>query len=162
MLIGSMLLWTLESLEIANLRHEEADRFCRNESSQLPNLGLILSYFLRFAEDQKKTYRLNEDDWKYSVVQKADKFGVEIRGLNGSEELVKRLRADAPQDGVASGKFDFSGTVFYKCCKGEEMWGLMTIQNLNQSTRRSWSDPQFFSWRYVVDFVPQTSPIRQR
>ena len=97
MLIGSMLLWTLESLEIANLRHEEADRFCRNESSQLPNLGLILSYFLRFAEDQKKTYRLNEDDWKYSVVQKADKFGVEIRGLNGSEELVERLELMHPK-----------------------------------------------------------------
>ena len=65
----------------------------QNGSIDFPNLVLTLSFYLQFAEDNKESCRLNEDGWKYLVVEKADKHGIEIHGEPGKGTIVEAIRA---------------------------------------------------------------------
>ncbi len=87
MLIGTALLTTIDVLI------QKAD--FTNDSSKIRNIGLILSMFLQFAEDEGEIPSCNEDGWKAVVVEKADAHGVTIEGLVGIDELVQDIRDDA-------------------------------------------------------------------
>lgn len=82
MIIGTALLTTIDVLIAHGL--------FTNTSSKIRNLGLILSLFLQFAQDEE--VQLNEDGWDYVVVKKADTHEVTIKGLENSHELVESVR----------------------------------------------------------------------
>lgn len=73
MLIGTALLTTIDVLISQGL--------FTNNSSKIRNIGLILSLFLEFAEDEGEIPSCNEDGWNAVVVEKADAHGVTIEGL---------------------------------------------------------------------------------
>ena len=87
MLIGTALLTTIDFLD-----HYA---YFTNTSSKIRNLGLILSLFLQFAEDEGEMCSCNEDGWKAVVVEMADECGVTIQGLVGIDELVQDTRDNA-------------------------------------------------------------------
>ena len=84
MLIGTALLTTIDVLISQGL--------FTNNSSKIRNIGLILSLFLEFAEDEGEIPSCNEDGWNAVVVEKADAHGVTIEGLVESYELAMSLR----------------------------------------------------------------------
>ena len=61
MLIGAMLLHTLDLIERTDISQDKDDKIFRNGSVVLPNLGLVLLLYISFAEDFKETCRHNED-----------------------------------------------------------------------------------------------------
>lgn len=87
MLIGTALLTTIDVLISQGL--------FTNTSPKIRNLGLILSLFLQFAEDEGEMGSCNEDGWKAVVVEKADACGVTIQGLVDIDELVQDIRDNA-------------------------------------------------------------------
>ena len=156
MLIGSMLLKTFWVLERVDLLQDNEHKFFREESSMLPNLGLVLSLFLRFAEDFKESCRLNEDGWKYIVVEKADEHGVDISSFSGMAPIVERIREEHAAAGKPAeteietcptrrlrGVFD-DLTHWAECYQLNQTSGVITLESLNRGTRRSWSSHEFF------------------
>ena len=87
MLIGTALLTTIDVLIAQGL--------FTNTSSKIRNLGLVLSLFLQFVEDEGETASCNEDGWKAVVVERADACGVIIQGLVDIDELVQDIRDSA-------------------------------------------------------------------
>ena len=63
--------------------------------SNIKNLGVILSMFIRFANDKSSN---GGAGWTWNVVQLADKHKVELKGLHGFDETVERIR-DSGEDG---------------------------------------------------------------
>lgn len=153
MLVGSMILYVLDLLWKVDISRDEGDKLLRNHS-ELPNLGVILALFLQFAEDSREMCKLNEDGWKYLVVKKADEFGINIKGVKGTRAIVEAIRngnerADEPPE-VPD---DLQGRVkavlgelshWMACYKREDFSGLITLESLNQGTRRSWSSYDFY------------------
>ncbi len=86
MLIGTALLTTIDFLIAQGL--------FTSTSSKIRNLGLVLSLFLQFPEDEGETPSCNEDGWNVVVVEKADAHGVTIQGLVESYELAQSIRDD--------------------------------------------------------------------
>ena len=149
MLIGSMVLYVLDFLWKVDIRRPEDDKLLRNHS-ELPNLGLILALFLRFAEDHGEMCRLNEDGWKYHVVEKADNYGIDIKGAKGIGAIVEAIRneserANEPRDDESRLKSFFNGLSHWMACyKRDVLSGLITLESLNEGTRRCWLSYDFY------------------
>ncbi len=149
MLIGSMLLHMLDLLEKLDLDRDESHKLLRSNSTEIPNLSIILSHYLQAIEDFKGTCRLNEDGWKHLLLDKADKHGIEIRGLSETERLVNALRNETERDDTnpyeESGNRSKDSLIHWSnCYKREELWGTLTVEKLTQGTRRSWLKYDFF------------------
>lgn len=137
MLIGSMLLHMLDLLD-------------RRDDWRLPNLPLFLSLFLQFAEEFKDTCELNEDGWKYLVINKADRYLIKIEGLPGTNALIDRLR-DEMKDQESEPRVEISPNArgplhWEECYQNQELSGarVLTLEELNQGTRRCWERYHFF------------------
>ena len=64
MLVGPMLLYVLDLFEKLDLIQEKgAVKLLRRNSAELLSLGLVIGLFVRFAEHNKDTYKLNEGGW---------------------------------------------------------------------------------------------------
>lgn len=152
MLMGSMILYELDLLSQMDTVRDQNNKLLRNHS-ELSDLGLILALFLQFAEDSREMCRLNEDGWKRLIVKKADEFGIDIKGVKGIGSIVEAIRngtekVDEPVD-IAG---DLQGRVeaelgglshWMDCYKRENFSGVLTLESLNQGTRRSWSNYDF-------------------
>ena len=149
-----MLLHALDLLWTTNCRRQGFPKLFQNDSPDLPNVALILSLFLQFAENWKGTCRLNEDGWKYIVVDRADKQGVIIRGLSGIESLVENIRTENKKmldehEGHkrSISKEDYTQEMVEEmdnlmaCYKRQDLCGVITMEKLRQGTRRRWSMP---------------------
>ncbi|KAL9117753.1 MAG: hypothetical protein Q9187_005708 [Circinaria calcarea] len=83
-LIGTALLSTINTLI-------QEDLF--KEGSTIRNLGLILSLFIKFAEETcSDLCEKGESDWTKRVVLMAQDHGVEIKGPYGIEEQLQNIR----------------------------------------------------------------------
>ena len=148
MLIGSMLLYVLALFERVDQERDKDDVLLQNNGPHIPSPGLMLSIFLRFAEDHQHTCKLNEDGWKYSVVEKADKHGINFFGVTGIEKIVKKIRRTIERDESVIGEWierDWmkSWDHYDNCYKCVDMSGVMTVAKLQQGTRRSWACHEF-------------------
>ena len=168
MLIGTMLLHVLELFEKVDAQLRDDDhKLLRNDSEELPNLGMVLALFLVFVEDQKETCRLNEDGWKYLIVKKADQVGIEIRGENlGTKirdqkragDIVERVR-NSPEYDAQPEDMDIVEAMTHMtgCYKREEMWGILTVEMFNRGTERSWTKSDYFMevcWWIFFESLP--------
>ena len=152
MLIGSMLLTMLEFLQRVRIFNTEKKdgKPRRADGFGLPNLGLILSLYLQFADDYNGFCRLNEDGWKYRVIEEADRAGIKIQGQDKTDSVVEKLRNDTqheePKIEKVSNHRSVNGLVHCLVCyKREELWGLLTVEKFNQITRRSWDYHNFLA-----------------
>lgn len=175
MLIGTALLTAINEFIRQDLRrrHRGQEMLFKNASSEIRNLGLIISYFLQFAHENSDTCRLNEDGWKHEVIRLTDEHNVSIQGLAGIDNVIDEIRKrknDGDDHGNEADILDTiadtirtsgvraaadacamqtmsSSTDFLvnveKCYKSEEIWGLMTIEKMTQGTRRSWSQSDY-------------------
>jgi len=145
MLIGTALLATIDALI-------KKDLF-KNGNSEIRNIGLVLSHFLRFVAETSETCRLNEDGWKAEVVKKADEHGVTIQGLSGVDELIESIYEGVnDSESEESGQRTASQVVdelmnMTTCYKSEPMCGTVTVEMLTRGTRRSW---QNWDWAMEV------------
>lgn len=117
-----------------------------NNSSEIRNIGLVLSQFLRFVEDEKDCCQRNEDGWKAVVVNKADTHGVIIQGLAGTEKLVEAIRAvpfDNSSDPVNTKGWEHEFENMMMSYKNRELWGVMTVEKLNSGEKRIWRE---YNW----------------
>ena len=87
MLIGTALLTAIHVLIQKSLFRDPCPR--------VRNVGLVLSLFLRFAQDWKESCYYNEDGWKYLVLQIAAQHQVPISGLAGIEEVIVGIQDSA-------------------------------------------------------------------
>ena len=152
MLVGSMILYVLDLLSQVDNVRDQNDKLLRNHS-ELPNVGLVLALFLQFAEDSREMCRLNEDGWKRLIVKKADEFGIDIKGVKGIGSIVEAIRNGTEKihkpveiAGDLQGRVEaeLEGLSHWlDCYKRENFSGVMTLESLNQGTRRSWSSYDF-------------------
>ena len=157
MLVGSMLLYVLDLFEKLDLiRGKGADKLLGNDSTELPSLGLVIGLFLKFAEHNEDMCRLNEDGWKFNVVEKAISYGIDFRDIKGAENVVEaietgRTTADKPKEIAWPANQEErlrsitdELTHWTTCYKREELWGLVTMETLGKGTKRSWSSSSFY------------------
>lgn len=152
-----MLLYVLDLFEKLDLiRGKGADKLLRNDSAELPSLGLVIGLFINFAEYNKEICKLNEDGWKFVVVEKAISYGLDVHNIKGTENIIEametgRRTADKPkeiawrenrEESLRSLSDDLTHCM--ACYKREELWGLITMETLNRGTRRSWSSYSFY------------------
>ena len=146
MLIGSMLLWTFKILESRDQKKGHANNSMWEGSCELPNMGLILSYYLDFAESYRESCKLNEDGWKHLIVKKADAHQIQIRGLPEIEALVEKLRTEIKYQNLeleeGTGDIDSESLDHWKSCYRD---ALTTEKELKKANRRRWATHHFFN-----------------
>lgn len=86
-MFGTAILTTIDILIEHNLSSDS--------SSEVRNVGLVLSQLLRFASDMEDLCgRENDHGWKQVLVRLADKHGVEIKGRKDIDEVVQNIREE--------------------------------------------------------------------
>ena len=160
MLIGTALLTTIDVLIQKGL--------FANNSSKIRNIGLILSMFLEFAEDQSEIPSCNEDGWKAAVVEKADAHGVTIQGVVGIDEVVEDIRDDAEDnetdeeelaevDRAAARRRLLAITTNMTDCYQSGEHSYTTMETFNVGKKRSWKQ---YYWRVEVRFTHSAIPLK--
>ena len=143
MLIGTALLTTIDFLIAQGL--------FTNTSSKIRNLGLVLSLFLQFAEDEGEIPSCNEDGWNAVVVEKADAHGVTIQGLVGSYELVQSIRDDVYASDISDeediSEMDTENLAAYMSDRYQSLDPSCTTQTFELGEKRSWKQ---YDWDIEV------------
>ena len=152
-----MLLYVLDLFEKLDLiRGKGADKLLRKDSAELPSLEMVVGLFLNFAEHNKDMCMLNEDGWKFNVVEKAIGYGLDVHNIKGTKDILEdietgRRTADKPIEIAWREKREESFrnisddlTHCMACYQREELWGLMTMERLDRGTKRSWSSYCFY------------------
>ena len=81
--IGTALLTTLDNLG--------DKRLIEHALSDVRNAGLIIGRLLDFAQSMTPSCRLNENEWKSKVLEKAHEFDIIIEG-SGIESVLAEIR----------------------------------------------------------------------
>ena len=166
MLIGTALLTTLESL---------GARTDFKDLSDIRNAGLILAYFLVFAQSMNSSCRLNENGWKHRVLEKADELAIVVGGVPGIEETLAEIcnvgdkgelkdttsgeasnaggsnaggsneESSGEEWSTDSGFGDFDNCLL--CYKPKPWVGVLTLESLKAGIVREW---RYFNWLVEV------------
>ncbi len=93
MIFGTAVLTTLDILRA----HKLLVPHTPSSPAPIPNIGLVLSFFVSFVHEWKGIggdHGIGETYWPRKALQMADEAGIEIKGPHGVEAKVADLRAD--------------------------------------------------------------------
>lgn len=158
MLIGTALLATLETFQFESmLQHTPF-------LSKVRNAGFILAHLLTFAHSMTPRCRLNENGWRFKVLEMADKYHITIGGTPGIEKVLAEIHNTAPSKEPEEDKHEQfmirkSDPDSYMNCilsyKGRSIeGGVLTSADFNaDGILRQWDD---WTWIFEVDYLPES------
>lgn len=143
MLFGTALLTTIDILI-------KEDLF-KSKNSEIRNIALIMGHFLNFACDMKEMCSGNEDGWKRTVLERADKHEItphmigikrvisEIRKSEGNKvsDDESGSRTKSRRDGRANAA---------KSYESKPWAGVITLESLEAGVERSWTH-----WDWAIE-----------
>ena len=139
MLIGTAFLTAIDILVQKGL--------FKNDNPEIRNIGLMMGYFLRFGQDVNEMCSLNEDGWKFKVLERAEEHNIQIQ-MHDVEQMLDEIRnskessnSDQPKGGVLNTDALVESLLnFTKCYDNRPIFkygGVLTLESLKGEVR-SW------------------------
>ena len=144
--IGTALLTTLDNLG--------DKRLIEHALSDVRNAGLIIGRLLDFAQSMTPSCRLNENEWKSKVLEKAHEFDIIIEG-SGIESVLAEIRktehskvSDEEGNKQSTTQYDLDTiTKCMQCYKSRPRGGALTLEGLRNGIVREW---KYCAWSLEV------------